>query len=121
MNIRKNFIARNDPFVCEECGESVPEIKYGGSYRNHCPRCLYSKHVDGEVPGDRTGDCAGLMKPIGVFTRRSGEYVLVHKCEKCAYERYNRIAGDDNFDLVTTLSTIPLPNKDFDRKKETEA
>ncbi len=114
MQERKNFIARNEDFTCGNCGKFVEKIIYGGSYRNHCPFCLYSKHVDDEVPGDRANTCAGLMKPIGVFTRRSGEYVLVHKCEKCGFERFNRIAGDDDFDLVTKLSTIPLPISEKD-------
>lgn len=102
------YIARNNAFVCGHCHKQVEPIKYGGSYRNHCPFCLYSKHVDTDIPGDRNNLCAGLMKPIGVFTRRTGEYVLVHKCVKCDFERYNRIAGDDNFELVTSLSTLPL-------------
>ncbi|OGY27534.1 MAG: hypothetical protein A3F33_01050 [Candidatus Woykebacteria bacterium RIFCSPHIGHO2_12_FULL_43_10] len=111
MNIKKNFIARNETFVCGNCTKSVEQIKYGGSYRNHCPHCLYSKHVDGDVPGDRLSDCGGLMKPIGVFTRRSGEYVVVHKCEQCGFERYNRIAGDDDFELLTRISTTPIFSK----------
>ncbi|WP_420871372.1 RNHCP domain-containing protein [Lysinibacillus xylanilyticus] len=36
-----------------------------GSFRNHCPKCLFSKHVD-TVPGDRASTCKGLMRPIGV-------------------------------------------------------
>lgn len=100
------FIARNDGFTCEHCNKIVNPIVYGGSYRNHCPFCLWSKHVDSAIPGDRANGCLGLMEPIGVFTRRTGEYVLVHRCEKCQFERYNRIAGDDDFDKVTILSTI---------------
>ncbi len=102
------YIARNDSFICENCHKKVEAIKFGGSYRNHCSYCLYSKHVDTDVPGDRQNSCLGLMKPIGVFTRKTGEYVLVHKCGECGFERYNRIAGDDNFALVTSLSTIPV-------------
>ena len=102
------MIARNDPFICENCNKQVEPIKYGGSYRNHCPFCLWSKHVDTDEPGDRQSTCKGLMEPIGVFTRRTGEYVLVHKCTKCGFERYNRIAGDDDFEKVTKLSTIPI-------------
>lgn len=98
------FIARNDGFVCEHCGKSVEPIKYGGSYRNHCPFCLWSKHVDGELPGDRANPCQGLMDPVAVTTRRTGEFVLTHRCTKCGFERYNRVAGDDDFDLVTKIS-----------------
>lgn len=99
------YIARNEGFVCQNCKKKVVPIIYGGSCRNHCPYCLFSKHVDADVPGDRKNICQGLMKPTGVFTRRTGEYVLVHKCEKCGFERYNRIAGDDDFGLLTSLST----------------
>lgn len=107
-NIMK-FIARNESFVCLNCHKQVLSIQFGGSYRNHCPFCLYSLHVDQEIPGDRKNSCRGLMKPLAVFTKRTGEYVLVHKCQKCGFERYNRIAGDDDFNLVTKLSTIPAP------------
>lgn len=109
--MRKLFLPRNTGFICEYCKKRVTPLKYGGSYRNHCPFCLWSKHVDLETPGDRLSKCGGLMKPIGVFTRRTGEYVLVHRCVRCGQERYNRIAGDDNFDLVTKLSTVPTPLK----------
>lgn len=102
------FIARNEPFVCGYCGKDVAPIKYGGSYRNHCPFCLWSKHVDGDVPGDRANACQGMMEPIGVMTRRTGEYVLVHRCTKCHFERFNRVAGDDNADLLVKLSGLPI-------------
>jgi hypothetical protein len=102
------MIPRNEGFTCEKCGNSVDPVKYGGSYRNHCPDCLYSKHVDADIPGDRASSCGGLMAPIGVFTRRTGEHVLVHRCENCGLERFNRIAGDDDFTLVTKLSTVPV-------------
>lgn len=102
------MIAKNEGFVCENCGQKVAPIKFGGSYRNHCPDCLWSKHVDTDEPGDRKSDCQGMMEPVGVFTRRTGEYVLVHKCQKCGFERYNRIAGDDDFGKVTSLSTRPI-------------
>lgn len=106
--MRKQFLPRNKGFICSYCGKKVEPVKYGGSYRNHCPHCLYSKHIDSDTPGDRLSNCQGLMKPISVFTRRTGEYILVHKCLKCGFIRYNRIAGDDNFELVIKLSTNPL-------------
>lgn len=98
------FLARNDAFVCDKCGASVAPIVYGGSYRNHCPYCLWSKHVDGSVPGDRMGNCKGLMEPIGVKTKSGGEYTLVHRCVACGFLRLNRLAGDDNLELVAKIS-----------------
>lgn len=109
--MRKLFLPRNEGFVCENCHKKVAPIKYGGSYRNHCPFCLWSKHVDTDTPGDRLSKCYDLMKPIGVFTKHTGEYVLVHQCQKCGFIRYNRIAGDDDFELVTKLSTTPVKNE----------
>jgi hypothetical protein len=43
------------------------------------------------------------MAPVAVFVRRNGEHVVVHRCLSCRFERYNRIAADDNFDLVLSL------------------
>lgn len=106
--MRKLFRPLNKGFLCKNCGREVEPIKFGGSYRNHCPYCLFSLHVDSDTPGDRLSNCNGLMKPIGVFTRRSGEYVLVHKCEICGFERFNRIAGDDDFERILSLSTVPV-------------
>ena len=102
------FIARNDSFVCEHCGRRVEPIKFGGSYRNHCPFCLWSKHVDGLVPGDRAQTCQGLMEPVGVTTKSGGEYTLIHRCCKCGFERYNRVAGDDDTEKLTKLSGMPI-------------
>ena len=47
------------------------------------------------------------MEPIGSFQRPNGEYVLVHRCLGCDMERFNRIAADDDFDLVLALPTLP--------------
>jgi hypothetical protein len=71
MRERKNpYHGGNDPFVCAKCGLEVVPLA-GGGQRNHCPRCLYSMHVDGSVPGDRASGCDGLMCPIAV--ERSGK------------------------------------------------
>lgn len=103
----KKMIALNESFKCENCGKEVDPVIFGGSYRNHCPQCLYSKHLDTDTPGDRKNQCKGLMKPISSYTKKSGEYVISHQCTVCGFIRYNRIAGDDNFDLVVRLSTNP--------------
>ncbi len=98
------FIARNEGFVCQNCHREVGPVKYGGSYRNHCPFCLWSKHVDGGVPGDRVSPCQGMMEPVGVTIKSGGEYTLVHLCVKCGFQRLNRVAGDDDAGLLTRLS-----------------
>jgi hypothetical protein len=106
--MRKQFFPHNRGFICDFCSRKVLPIIYGGSYRNHCPFCLFSKHVDLDTPGDRLSKCGGLMKPIGVFTKRTGEYVVVHKCERCGFERFNRVAGDDDFEKIVQLSTVAV-------------
>jgi hypothetical protein len=68
----------------------------GTRHRNHCPTCLWSRHLDDDVPGDRAADCAGSMEPIAVCVRADGEWALVHRCGGCDTVRLNRIAGDDN-------------------------
>lgn len=98
------FIAKNDGFVCENCGKKVEPIKWGGSYRNHCPFCLFSKHVDGLIPGDRTNNCLGLMRPVGIMTKSHGEFTILHRCVKCGFKRLNRVAGDDDSGLLTKLA-----------------
>jgi hypothetical protein len=100
------------PFRCSHCKAMVGPVPYGGAHRNHCPYCLHSKHVDGRVPGDRAASCGGSMAPIAVFTRRKGEHVVVHRCLGCRFERYNRIAADDNFELVLGLPLVePRPGR----------
>lgn len=97
------FIRKEKFFVCINCNRPISPLKYGGHHRNHCPFCLWSKHVDGEKSGDRKSKCLGMMAPVGVSVRRTGEHVLTHKCLKCGFERWNRIAGDDDFGLIDVL------------------
>ena len=97
---------QSEEFRCRHCGAFVGAVMFGGKHRNHCPWCLFSRHVDGEKPGDRASSCRGLMAPIGAFTRPKGEHVIVHRCLSCDFERHNRIAADDDFDLVLRLPAI---------------
>ena len=80
----------NTGFVCENCGREVLPVT-DGSYRNHCPFCLYSKHIDIE-PGDRAGRCGGLMRPVGLIYKSGKGFQLVHRCLKCGEEKVNRVA-----------------------------
>ena len=95
-----------EAFVCIHCHASIGPTVSGGRHRNHCPRCLYSRHVDDARPGDRASACQGAMAPIGRFERANGEPVIVHRCLRCHFERHNRIAADDNWERYQALPLI---------------
>jgi len=98
---------REQGFICGHCKRFIGPLPSGGHHRNHCPFCLYSRHVDAARSGDRLSDCRSLMAPIGAFQRPNGEHVIVHRCLGCGFERFNRIAADDDFDLVLALPVMP--------------
>lgn len=85
-------------FKCENCGYKVT----GNGYTNHCPKCLWSKHVDVH-PGDRAEACQGMMRPIAV-QQEHGEYFILHKCERCGLERRNKTAPEDDFEKLIELA-----------------
>lgn len=105
--LNKKFRMIDEPFVCKECGQSVSKLNY--TARNHCPRCLYSLHVDNN-PGDRACACKGLLEPIGVQVK-SRKYVIVYKCVKCGMVKKNVAANDDNIQLIIELTANPLPSE----------
>jgi hypothetical protein len=96
----------DDSFICGHCRRFVGALPSGGRHRNHCPYCLYSRHVDAERSGDRASLCGGMMAPIGAFQRPNGEHVLMHRCEGCGFERYNRLGADDDFELTLSLPIV---------------
>ncbi len=71
--------------------------------RNHCPYCLWSRHLDLYAAGDRLSACKSPMQPIGLtikYTRKKygsagGELMLIHSCRECNTLSINRIAADD--------------------------
>jgi DNA-directed RNA polymerase subunit RPC12/RpoP len=89
------FIARQERFVCGHCGKSVEPLEKG-SYRNHCPECLWSRHVDRDGPGDRLSECLGMMKPVAIDSTGKKGWMIVHTCEKCGKEIRNIAAPDDD-------------------------
>lgn len=97
----KTFSKLDDNFICEKCGKNVEKLRY--TSRDHCPFCLYSKHVDIN-PGDRANECKGLLKPIEI-EKFKDSYKIIYKCEKCNQIHKNIIAKDDDFDLIINLST----------------
>jgi hypothetical protein len=102
-----------DSFRCRRCRLDVPLTAPGTQHRNHCPNCLWSRHVDADVPGDRAAGCAAAMEPIGVSVRADGEWALVHRCTACATVHVNRIAGDDNPLALMRLAVRPLAQPPF--------
>ena len=96
----KNFIRKKEDFVCGNCGQTV----VGNGYTDHCPKCLWGKHVDEEIPGDRASDCGGLMEPIGV-EYKAGEFRLHHKCTKCRHDFWVKTVETDDRELLIKLAT----------------
>jgi len=94
----KRFQRKKEDFICEHCGEGVKGI----GYTDHCPRCLWSKHVDIN-PGDREADCQGMMEPMRAVVIREG-YVIHYKCDKCGYLHKVKAAENDNFEEIVRLS-----------------
>jgi hypothetical protein len=91
---RRNFLgAGNDEFTCLVCGTQVLPLR-NGSFRSHCPECLWSRHVD-DVPGDRASSCGGLMEPIALEGSAAGGWSVVHACRRCGARKRNRTAEDD--------------------------
>lgn len=91
------FIKKEEDFVCERCGAEI----VGNGFTNHCPKCLWSKHVD-VYPGDRKASCGGMMRPIEFLKEKEG-YVLVHECVKCAHRKRNKMAPEDDFDIALEI------------------
>lgn len=97
----KQFTMKDESFVCENCGKKVEKLNY--TARDHCPYCLYSKHVDIN-PGDRLNPCQGLLEPISIEKFKQ-TYKIIYQCEKCKQTHKNIIANDDNMNLIIQLST----------------
>jgi hypothetical protein len=103
---KPRYRQEEEVFKCRHCHQFVCPPAYGSRHRNHCPFCLFSRHVDEKRPGDRMSTCGESMEPIGHFQRPNGEYVIVHRCFGCAFERFNRIAADDDFALVLSFPEL---------------
>jgi len=93
----KTFQRTTENFICENCGAMVA----GDGYTNHCPQCLYSKDVDVN-PGDRASKCGGLMRPVGVETKKDG-YVIIHRCMNCGKEKRNKAAKNDSVEMMISI------------------
>ena len=54
-------------------------------------------------PGDRAADCGGMMEPIKT-EEKSGDFDIVHQCQKCGHKKKNKIAFNDNFEEIIKIS-----------------
>ena len=106
MSEVKKFQKRMEDFLCGQC---TKEVK-GNGFTNHCPFCLWSKHVD-IFPGDRLEPCQGNMKPIGIAKSKKGDDQIIHECIVCGYRKNNKVAPVDDVDKVIQVSKIPVRDK----------
>src|SRR5512133_1371582 len=101
-------------FKCAQCGSyvSADRMLSGVNNRNHCPFCLWSRHVDENTPGDRKAQCKSRMQPLGLTAKHTlkrygmengGELMLIHRCAGCGKHSINRIAADDDPQAVFQL------------------
>ena len=88
---QKRFSKLDDGFVCVHCGREVKPLGY--SSRNHCPFCLWSRHVDIN-PGDRANPCGGDLEPISAEPDPKKGYVIISTCQKCGEIRRCRAAHE---------------------------
>ena len=94
----KKFQKVKEDFVCGNCKTLVQ----GRGFTNHCPNCLWSKHVDIN-PGDRAAVCGGMMEPIRL-EYEGKEQVVVHRCVVCGFAKRNKAAPNDNlFDFIAKI------------------
>jgi hypothetical protein len=113
-------------FLCCHCHAYVSSAEFLSRVhnRNHCPYCLWSRHLDLYDPGDRLSACKSTMMPIGLtvkliakkYGEGFGELMLVHSCSDCGHHSINRIAADDDSDLLLELFEASIRLKSNERR-----
>ncbi len=116
-----------DVFRCKQCKALVytQSMLSGVKNRNHCPYCLWSRHVDLLKAGDRLSACKAGMEPVGLTVKQrqnkygngnDGELMLIHRCWQCGKLSINRIAADDLAEHLLNIYraslTIDLPTRE---------
>ncbi len=96
---------------CQALVSSAPQLS-GVNNRNHCPYCLWSRHLDLFSAGDRLSACKAPMRPVGLTMKRGrnkyqreacGELMLIHECVECGTLSINRIAADDDCEMIMAV------------------
>jgi hypothetical protein len=109
-------------FTCAHCHGLVSSahLLSGVNNRNHCPYCLWSRHLDLFAAGDRLSACKAPMKPIGLTMKMGrkkyqqearGELMLIHQCTECAALSINRIAADDDSSAIIAVYQSSLESE----------
>ena len=93
----KKFTRTIEDFSCEHCERKVK----GDGYTNHCPFCLWSKHVDIN-PGDRQNKGKGMMEPTKAFYAKETWFVM-QKCEKCGKMKKIKLKKGDDLSVVEDI------------------
>ena len=112
--MRNHSLASFGDFRCANCHALVSSMQMlsGVNNRNHCPYCLWSRHLDLYSAGDRLSACKAPMNPIGLTMKKGrnkyrldagGELMLIHQCSECGTLSINRIAADDHPDSVMEI------------------
>ena len=94
----QKFKRTKENFTCAHCGAKVK----GNGYTNHCPKCLWSRHVDVN-PGDRSNGCDGMMEPVGLELEKSA-YRIKHRCQTCGLVTRCKSAPEDDIKALMALS-----------------
>jgi hypothetical protein len=111
LSRQSGFVGDVSGFYCLHCGHLVTTnpLHSGVQNRNHCPYCLFSQHLDLAWAGDRLSACKAEMQPVGLtvkLTRKKykktgfGELMVIHTCTACSKASINRVAADDDADIV---------------------
>ncbi len=126
--MKSRFYPNQQDFTCKHCGNwvSVNPSFSRVSNRNHCPYCLWSRHVDLLAAGDRLSACKGKMRPIGLTIKQQrkkygsvlqGELMLIHHCTECGAVSINRLAADDDAERLLSVYEHSLQlNEEIPRK-----
>lgn len=124
--MKNRFYQNIGDFKCSHCHAivSFAHVLSGVNNRNHCPYCLWSKHLDLNRAGDRLCACKGKMRPIGLTLKKTGkkygsaaagELMIIHQCTECGQVSINRIAADDEaqtlYRLVDTENALDPSSK----------
>ena len=112
--------SRASAFRCVHCRQDIIVESDSTKHLNHCPNCLYSRHVDNK-PGDRKSNCLGSMKPIGIALKiHGGDVAIIHECQECDVITMNRIAVEDDNEAIMTVfrDSLKIPENEIIRIEE---